>query len=203
MLCPSCRHPFWNETGLEPCAACGYHTDPTVPVETLECGEYTPRRPIVRVLHVTKAGWYRITGFGDAPYWLEPGYHEDTGIDLQSRNREIFESLYVPVQQPPVMVEPEVYRPTAWERLGGPRSSFDAGTLGMSITIDGKDYEVAHSFSPERAIVNYDGLYVLVDRNADGSWALSGEPARDDEKPVLEALTAPMNDQSILNVLKD
>ena len=73
----------------------------------------------------------------------------------------------------------------------------------MKITLmDGKEYEVAHAFSPTRAIINYDGLFALVDQMG-GQWDLSGEPARDDEKPILTALLAPTMDQSILTVTKD
>lgn len=76
-------------------------------------------------------------------------------------------------------------------------------TKVMKIALaDGKQYEVAHMFGDSRALVNYDGLYVFVDL-VGGIWDLSGEPARDDEKPILAALTAPMNDQSILTVTKD
>lgn len=69
--------------------------------------------------------------------------------------------------------------------------------------IDGKLYEVAHEFNPARAIINYDGVFVLVDKNADGTWDLSGEPAREDEKPILEALIKPFEDQTIVTVTKD
>jgi hypothetical protein len=72
----------------------------------------------------------------------------------------------------------------------------------MKITLtDGQEYEVAHTFSPSRAIISYDGLYVLVDQ-VDGAWDLSGEPARPEEKPVLETLLAPMMDQSIVTITK-
>lgn len=75
--------------------------------------------------------------------------------------------------------------------------------LGMTITLDGQDYEVAHKFSESRVLVNYCGLYTFADKATDGTWELSGEPARQDEKPVLEALLAPTLDQSILTVTKD
>lgn len=78
--------------------------------------------------------------------------------------------------------------------------------LGMS-TIklsSGMKYEVAHEFGPGRVLVNYEGLFVLVDRDPQtGEWDLSGEPARPDEKPVIEALIEPMRDKSILVVKKD
>lgn len=55
---------------------------------------------------------------------------------------------------------------------------------------DGNSYEVAHDFHNGRAIIIYEGLYVLVDQIQDGRFELSGEPARDSEKPVLNALVA-------------
>lgn len=71
----------------------------------------------------------------------------------------------------------------------------------MDITVDGKTYTVEHFFSATRAIINFDGLYVLVDKYPDGTWELSGEPARENEKPILNALVAPMLDKSILKVI--
>lgn len=69
-----------------------------------------------------------------------------------------------------------------------------------SLSMGVQPYEVAHSFSDKRKIINYDGLYVLVDRADDGTWDLSGTPANHDEMIVLKELTAKMNDQSELNV---
>lgn len=74
----------------------------------------------------------------------------------------------------------------------------------MKITIDGKEYEVAHQFNESRVIISYEGVYVFADRWADGGgWDLSGEPARENEKPVLEALLAPMLDKTVVTVTKD
>jgi hypothetical protein len=70
----------------------------------------------------------------------------------------------------------------------------------QSVTVDGKTYGVAHAFSDVRAIIDFDGLFVFVDRNPDGTWDLSGVPARQDEKPVLAELVAPMRDQSVVKV---
>lgn len=53
---------------------------------------------------------------------------------------------------------------------------------------DGKEYQVAHAFGPDRAIIVYDGLFVLVDRISTGDYELSGEPARAEEAPILNAL---------------
>ena len=66
---------------------------------------------------------------------------------------------------------------------------------------DGNSYEVAHDFQNGRAIIIYEGLYVLVDRIQDGRFELSGEPARDSEKPVLNALVATV--ETKVTVTKD
>lgn len=74
----------------------------------------------------------------------------------------------------------------------------------MEIVVDGKTYSVEHTFGPGRCVINFDGLFVLCDQNSDGTWDLSGEPARDgEEKKVLKELTAPMEGKSILTVIKD
>jgi len=70
----------------------------------------------------------------------------------------------------------------------------------MAVNIDGKSYEVLHYFSNKRAIVDYDGAYVLADHVQNEDWELSGLPARDNEKPILAALLAPMMDRTILKV---
>lgn len=74
---------------------------------------------------------------------------------------------------------------------------------GMKLVVEGQEYEVAHSFNESRALINFDGLYTFVDRAPDGTWELSGLPARPDEKPILDALIAPMKDKSIVTVIKD
>jgi hypothetical protein len=62
----------------------------------------------------------------------------------------------------------------------------------MKVTVDGKEHDVVHSFGEARAIINFDGVFVFVDRAFDGVWELSGEPARDgEEKQVLNKLIAP------------
>lgn len=65
---------------------------------------------------------------------------------------------------------------------------------------DGKTYNVAHTFSNTRCIINYQGLYVFADQGSDGTWDLSGEPSRDDEKAVLAALIAPMMDVTVVTI---
>ena len=69
-----------------------------------------------------------------------------------------------------------------------------------AITVDGKQYSVAHRFGPTRCLVSYDGLYVFVDQAPDGTWDLSGQPATPEEMPILEALNAPLNDKSVVTV---
>lgn len=73
----------------------------------------------------------------------------------------------------------------------------------QTVNVDGKDYEVVHSFSENRCLVNYDGLFVLVDQNSMGEWDLSGEPANAEEKVVIADATASMNDVSILKITKE
>ena len=69
--------------------------------------------------------------------------------------------------------------------------------------VEGTARTVAHSFSESRAVVDYDGLYVLVDLNTDGTWSLSGEPAREDEKDILKNLITPMKRQVEVIIVKD
>lgn len=73
----------------------------------------------------------------------------------------------------------------------------------MDVTIDGKSYRVAHQFNESRVIIDFDGAYVFADRWPDGTWDLSGEPAREDEKPILAALLAPTMDKTVVTVIKD
>jgi hypothetical protein len=62
----------------------------------------------------------------------------------------------------------------------------------MNITIGGKEYAVEHSFSQSRTLVRFEGALAFADMASDGTWDLSGEPARDDEeKRVYRELIAP------------
>lgn len=73
----------------------------------------------------------------------------------------------------------------------------------MKVSVDGKEHDVVHSFGERRAIINFDGAYVFVDRAFDGVWELSGEPARDgEEKQVLNKLIAPHLDVVEVTVQK-
>jgi hypothetical protein len=71
------------------------------------------------------------------------------------------------------------------------------------IIVDGKACMIAHSFREDRAVVNYDGLFVLVDLGQDGTWSMSGEPARDEEKAVMKTLTDPTEGKVVVTVTKD
>lgn len=70
------------------------------------------------------------------------------------------------------------------------------------LLVDGTAYEVLHTFSATRVLIDM-GVPAFADRNHDGSWSLSGEPARPDEMVVLKALTDPTNDQTIVTVTKN
>lgn len=69
--------------------------------------------------------------------------------------------------------------------------------------VDGKSYKVMHWFGDNRALIDYDGMYVFVDQLL-GGWDLSGEPARDGaEKDTLKALLDPTNDVTRVVITKD
>jgi hypothetical protein len=73
-----------------------------------------------------------------------------------------------------------------------------------SVQIDGKLYEVVHTFSENRVIVDYDGLYALADRDAGrGTWDLSGVPATPAESAVLSTFTEEARDVTEVTVTKD
>ncbi len=71
------------------------------------------------------------------------------------------------------------------------------------ILVEGKSCTVMHRFNENRALVDFDGLYVFADQFADGTWELSGEPAREAEKPILKALLDPTNDQDRVTIIKE
>lgn len=71
----------------------------------------------------------------------------------------------------------------------------------MRIAIDGCEYDIAYSFSENRALIEYDGLHVFADRALNGVWGLSGEPARDgEEKEILKTFIAAIEDSTIITV---
>jgi hypothetical protein len=70
----------------------------------------------------------------------------------------------------------------------------------MQANVDGKSYEIVHYFSNKRAIIDFDGAFVLVDHVQNEDWELSGNPAMENEKPILAAFLAPMMDKTILTV---
>lgn len=55
-----------------------------------------------------------------------------------------------------------------------------------TVTVEGREYELVHNFGLNRGIINLDGAFALVDRVGAAQWELSGNPATDDEKPVLQ-----------------
>jgi hypothetical protein len=69
-----------------------------------------------------------------------------------------------------------------------------------SIIVEGQTYKIAHTFSDSRVIIDMGGVFAFADKNPSGTWDLSGLPARESEKSVLNDLLAPTLDQSILTV---
>lgn len=69
---------------------------------------------------------------------------------------------------------------------------------------NGDRYEAAHVFAGEtRAIINYEGVFVMVDRFSPSEWELSGEPARPGvELKTLNALVKSIEGTTI-TVTKD
>ena len=59
------------------------------------------------------------------------------------------------------------------------------------VLVSGRTYNIAHAFGPSRVIIDYEGVFVFVDQNSDGTWDLSGIPASENEKPFLVALVGP------------
>ncbi len=69
--------------------------------------------------------------------------------------------------------------------------------------VDGVEYEVVRMFTEARALINYQGLFVLVDKS-DVGWDLSGDPARTpEEKEAIETATADMRDKTVTEVTKE
>ena len=74
----------------------------------------------------------------------------------------------------------------------------------MTLTIDGKNYTIVSRTHLGRAIINYEGLFVLADYDLNSNqWVLSGEPASEDEKAILNELTAPTRDVTVRRVIED
>jgi hypothetical protein len=65
----------------------------------------------------------------------------------------------------------------------------NANETSGSLTLEGRGtFEVEHWFSPDRALIRFDGTYALVDRVSESTFDLSGQPASEDEKTVLNPL---------------
>ena len=60
--------------------------------------------------------------------------------------------------------------------------------MTQMLTFDGRSYEVLHQFDEVRAIIQFDGAIVFVDRNPLGAWELSGTPARPHEQDIFRSL---------------
>ena len=75
----------------------------------------------------------------------------------------------------------------------------------MQITmVDGKTYDVAYQFNENRCLINFEGLFVLADRDPSaGTWDQSGQPASPEETKVIQEVTASMTDTTVVNVTKD
>lgn len=72
--------------------------------------------------------------------------------------------------------------------------------IGEDVTLS---YEVLYVTSPARAIVRFDmGLCVLVDRDPNGKWGLSGKPANAAETDFIEK-NMPSLDGTEVDVEKD
>jgi hypothetical protein len=71
------------------------------------------------------------------------------------------------------------------------------------IAIDGVQYSLVQKFGDARAIISFDGLFVLVDRNPNDTWDLSGEPANEAEAQVLRALMSGTWDVTTVTVTKN
>ena len=71
-----------------------------------------------------------------------------------------------------------------------------------TLIIDGKAYRIVKSLTDNRAIVDYDGLFVFVEKIFDGSWQLSGDTETEEERVMIKELCAPTNDKTIVTVEK-
>jgi hypothetical protein len=79
--------------------------------------------------------------------------------------------------------------------------SIIAGT--SRVRIDDVSYEIVYSFSANRVLILYEGLFVLADRNLDdGVWALSGEPASPEENKIIAGFDRSMQDTTITTATK-
>ena len=71
-----------------------------------------------------------------------------------------------------------------------------------SVTVEGKPYPVVNQIRDDRAIINFDGLFVLVDLTS-GNWELSGQTASLEEGKLIQELCAPTNDKTVVTVTKE
>jgi hypothetical protein len=65
-------------------------------------------------------------------------------------------------------------------------------TSNLKLTlVDGNTYDVAYSFTNERCLINYNGMIVFVDKDANGNWDFSKVLASPQEMPILQQLSGP------------
>jgi len=72
----------------------------------------------------------------------------------------------------------------------------------MQISINSKTYEIIQSINDNRAIINFDGLFVFADCIS-GVWDLSGDPGTEEERDIIKVLCEPTNDKTIVTIEKD
>ena len=72
----------------------------------------------------------------------------------------------------------------------------------MQINIDNKIYNIVQSIRDNRAIIDFDGLFVFVDF-INGSWELSGDTGTAEERAIIKKLCEPTNDKTIVTIEKD
>lgn len=67
----------------------------------------------------------------------------------------------------------------------------------MKVRVDGQEYELVHNFGNGRGIIDMGGVFPLVDAlPVAGEWELSGLPAREHEKPILQKFVDSVKNQT-------
>jgi hypothetical protein len=69
------------------------------------------------------------------------------------------------------------------------------------LTVEGKQYKQIYRHRPNRAIIDFDGVYVLVDLLGE-NWELSGVPGDVIERQIISDLSLPMRG-SVITVKND
>ena len=74
----------------------------------------------------------------------------------------------------------------------------------MDVEIAGQSYHVTYPFSESRALIDYEGLKVLADKDpSTGTWDLSAAPATPDESRIIEEFIADTKDVTVVKITKD